>query len=323
MGNIKYDENVTKQIIDLYESGLSQRQVAKIIGCSHRLVTVRLAENNIKQREKGDYAKQFDDSTENSIIMEYNSGMSLRELADKYGCSTMPIVSLFKRRGLKLRGPNEKITKYHIDKNYFDNIDTQEKAYILGYLYADGWNTSIYEHGHYIIGMTLHNQDAYILYRISELMNSNYPIKDFKNRYGNYYKQWYFCNKYLVMRLDELGITPRKSKTTVFPDWLNENLIPHFLRGLFDGDGSISSDLQYVNLVGSDSLINSIYEFIYKKFGIMCRKYSHHVSDGISQIFINKGMDKLDFLDYIYNGATIKLERKYNLYCDMKKKYVA
>lgn len=307
-------------MIELYESGLSQRQVAKKIGCSHRLVTKKLAENNVKPRDKAFYAKSFSDEVEDKIIEDYNSGMSIRRIAKKYGCTTMPICSLFKRRGLKFREPTDAIGKYKINIHYFDEIDTQDKAYILGFLYADGWNTSVYEHGHYIAGMTLKSNDRYMLENINNLMESTYPIKTTKQE-DREYSTLYFCNKHLVLRLHQLGITPRKTFTTTFPEWLSEELIPHFLRGLLDGDGSISSSLFYVNYVGSDALMYSIRNLLYEKFGFLATMYPHYESDGISQLFIYKYIYKIPFLEWIYKDANLKLERKYNLYLKMIDRY--
>ena len=65
---------------------------------------------------------------------------SYKELAEKYNKSISSIACLLNRKGLKGKRENNHARKYKIDQNYFDFINCENKAYFLGFLYADGCN---------------------------------------------------------------------------------------------------------------------------------------------------------------------------------------
>lgn len=320
----KYTSDDIDSIIALYSEGLSQRQVAKQVGCSPSFVKTTLRDHNVPQRTKAFYAKSFDDKTEEMIINDYQCGLSIRDLAKKYNSSTMPIVSLFKRHNLEFRDLSHSIRVYDINEDYFNEVDTPNKAYILGFLLADGANTSDYAHGHYLITLTIHPKDEHILEEIRKEMSMESGIFGvYREKTDTTYVQIRICNKQLVLRLHELGIVPCKSFITTFPHWLSDDLTPHFLRGLFDGDGSISTALDYANIVGSDSLIYDVAKLIEEKFDFTPHIYPHAISKGISFMVISRKNDKLKFLDWIYHDADLKLQRKYNLYQKLVSKYAS
>lgn len=65
---------------------------------------------------------------------------SYKELAEKFNKSVNSIACLLNREGLKGKRENNNFRKYDINQYYFDKIDCEEKAYFLGFLYADGCN---------------------------------------------------------------------------------------------------------------------------------------------------------------------------------------
>lgn len=316
-----YTNEEKANMIDLYKSGLSQSQVAKIIGCSKSCVEKVLHANNVAPRDKAFYAKQFNDDIEKQIISDYfDEGLSIRGLAKKYGCSTEPIITLFKRNNLDFNEPSS-YKKYLIDEHYFDEIDTQEKAYILGFLYADGANTST--KGHYVISLTLHPKDEAILERIKSEVKSNAPISDYINKNNDAkYRRFNICNKHVVEMLNKHGVVPNKSLIIKYPTWLRSDLHRHFMRGLFDGDGSISSDLNYIALCGSVFIMESIKQMLENLFDAHIKRYNYSNSHpNFEQIFCATRSDMARILHWMYEDSSIKLERKYQLYLKIKEKY--
>ena len=317
----RYNNDEKSKMIELYNSGLSQSQVAKNLGCSKSCVEKVLHAFNINQRDKAYYAKAFDDVTENRIIEDYyDNRMSIRELAKKYNCSTSPIITLFKRKGLKFNAPST-YHKYSIDEHFFDEIDTEEKAYILGFLYADGGNCS--GKTRYIISLVLHPNDVAILERIKFELKMESPITDWKStKNGKIYKRIQICNKHMVKMLEKYGLVPRKSLIVTYPEWLREDLHRHFLRGLFDGDGSIQSNLNYINFCGSVYIINHIKAMFENKFDASIRVYkneTHHPN--FASMFCSNRADMVRILHWMYDDSNIRLERKYQLYLQVKAKY--
>src|SRR5699024_9205607 len=143
--------------------------------------------------------------------------------------------------GVELKNVSTYRQKYKINHNFFDEIDTEEKAYWLGFLYADGCVRE--DRGCFRLG--LQARDVRHLEKFRESLDSNHTIKETnkvtneKIYYGNYI---FIHSKKLVKNLVEKGCFENKSLTLKFPsyDIVPKHLIYHFIRGYFDGDGSVS-----------------------------------------------------------------------------------
>lgn len=133
-------------------------------------------------------------------------------------------------------------SRYKPNHNYFKNIDSEYKAYILGFIYADG---SIREQQGRMkqLILTFSQEDSYILEKFKECYN-DIPIREFYPKIAND-KEW---KKMCVLRISsdqicedliKLGCFPRKSIIGMnFPE-IEKYLIPHFVRGFLDGDGCL------------------------------------------------------------------------------------
>lgn len=66
--------------------------------------------------------------------------------------------------------------KYQVNENYFEKIDSEEKAYWLGFLYADG-NVRMHKNKSGILKLKLKQSDKKHIEKFSKCLNSNYPIK--------------------------------------------------------------------------------------------------------------------------------------------------
>lgn len=132
---------------------------------------------------------------------------------------------------------------YKINDSFFDEIDCEEKAYILGFMYADGCNEINPEKCKYSISMSQLHQDIDILEKINQAMNSNYPIQIRLQKENRKQKcVLSISSKKLSNALCKLGCSKAKTFLIRFPkenQYFNENLMHHFIRGYFDGDGCI------------------------------------------------------------------------------------
>ena len=79
--------------------------------------------------------------------------------------------------------------KYNVNDNFFDNIDTEEKAYVLGFLFADG---CIYKKRSQVY-IKLNRKDKCILEKINTALCSNFPIFDTVGRFSKNYKYTKKC----------------------------------------------------------------------------------------------------------------------------------
>lgn len=70
----------------------------------------------------------------NELMTDYSSGQTLRQLKNKYPYSRATLSKLLKEAGVNIRDNTENSRRYYHDENYFEIIDTQEKAYWLGFI---------------------------------------------------------------------------------------------------------------------------------------------------------------------------------------------
>ena len=238
-----------------------------------------------------------------------------------------PVYNYFKKKGWSTLSRNDYTysTKYIVDNTFFDVIDTEEKAYILGFICADGHIDS----KGYRITIALQDSDFKILENIRECMQSNHPIVrhiQCKNPYSKSSRlileqcSLSINGKRLVEPLINMGIAGKKTYTLDenILSFIPDNLIRHFLRGYFDGDGNItwrkhySSGFKYLVQVAGNRkfLLNSFQKY----FPSNCNLYKYKTS---KQCYVWKVANKqkvLEFLNYLYKGAKIYLDRKYKIY---------
>lgn len=200
--------------------------------------------------------------------------------------------------------------KYEFDNNFFKEINAEEKAYWLGFLFADG---NIYKAQ---MTLKLKQTDEQHLLKFKQSLSSEHPIHRGKNssHSNSYYSSFFIGSKELCGDLIKLGITPKKSFTIKFPQ-IPEELYSHFIRGYFDGDGNIYINTKKNNhkvwsiFSGSKDFILTIKSIIESKLNITIGL--HKQGNGYKIYGSNKKSVK-SFCDYIYQDASIYLDRKRN-----------
>lgn len=267
---------------------------------------------------------KFTKEQEKEITLRYISGEKSTDLSKEFNCAYATILNIVKRNGENTKSYSEAHRIHHCNDNYFSIIDTEEKAYFLGFLYADGCVHSTQPR--FLI--SLQEEDKYILDKFkSELSYTGELYLRMSNSVKNQYALE-ITSKQLKDDLINLGCVSKKSLILQFPDELQipKELLHHFIRGVFDGDGGvgITNRLinnkeykeQFITFIGSNDFIEGLY-----------RKLSFLNTINVS--FINKGNNKqlsikskLDFIkmyEFLYKDATIYLHRKYNKFQDILK----
>ena len=203
--------------------------------------------------------------------------------------------------------------------HWLDNIDTEEKAYFLGFVYADGSHRP----ERHSLHITLQNEDEEILRKFYELLDYNKPmIKYLNKQVQKYYSHFRVQSKYFSNRLTELGVFQNKAFKIKFPNWLNENLYSHFIRGYIDGDGCIFApdniSKSMVSICGNYDFLSSVSKIIFEQTGVQLRLYPNNHSD--VYILQSGGRVRVEkILNWLYNDSHIFLKRKYNKYQKIKK----
>lgn len=206
------------------------------------------------------------------------------------------------------------------------SIDTQEKAYLLGQLYGDGYNGGEKTHSYKTI-ITSNNGDISVYKKLHEL----FPFFKLKT-YPSHPNMIYLENneKSLYLDLKALGMISSKTKFDKtgefhFPD-LREDLIPHFIRGYFDADGSFylpsrkrsRNNLKVEFGCSTKNFLLKIKEYLDKVgINLSYREIRKSAGNGktyetFSLISSSRNLS-CKFADFIYNEATIYLDYKYEI----------
>lgn len=201
----------------------------------------------------------------------------------------------------------------NFNDDYFEKIDTEDKAYFLGLLFADG-NVYLKRHR---VQITLANEDAYILKKFADCIN--YSGKVYIDR--EKYSKLILPSKKMCEDLISLGCTANKSLTLKFPDKVPEELMNHFIRGYFDGDGHISKHktlikpYYYINITSTEEFIITLKDIFNKNNIDVGKSYKRYKNKEVSAhtVYV-KNKSAKEFVDYIYKDATIFLNRKHNVY---------
>lgn len=271
------------------------------------------------------------------IIEKYNSGIRIGVLCKEYHCRNTAISDMLKDHDIKIKRTYEYYTskelgrtrKYYCKEDIFETIDSHDKAYWLGFLYADG-NVHVPrgkegETKGIRIELSLKEEDYYHLRNFSHFLQSNYPVKP------KYVK----CNgkRILVYRVSigsvkmgkdliSHGCIPRKSLTLKYPDDLEDRYFGSFLCGYFDGDGCLSfiqhdngSFSNNASMLGSFEFLSTVNEKL-NKIGINTRRGVVKTSSKAFMLEISN-YSHADFYNLIYNKSSYMLGRKFDKFRDM------
>ena len=249
----------------------------------------------------------FDEST----VEEYLSGSTLRQLGEKYGCDKGTVRRFLIKQGVVLRNSNN-VSPYSFNEEWLDCLDSEEKNYFLGMFFADGCN----EGNSNRIMISLQESDKSLLEKFIQLWQSNRPLIFVPAKERNRNNNWSFflTSKKISERLTELGATPQKSLTLTFPQYLEDKFIKDFIRGYFDGDGCISfrtTKTVRISFAGTFYFLTSFQLILKNKLNIESILYKQ------SNIWILSFCKKeytYKFLNWIYEDASIYLDRKYEKY---------
>lgn len=204
---------------------------------------------------------------------------------------------------------------------FFDKIDTEEKAYWLGFIYADGNITKKKD----VFNLGLQIKDKNHLQKLASIFNKPIKISE-EIRRGKMFQKGTLrvCSTYLCNSLISKGIIPRKTyiDSDVFCH-VPDELLRHFIRGNMDGDGCICRFIQYgkiryrVDFLGRTKFIKELEAIFARKFS----EDSFYSTTCVStwRLSICSASTILRVLDWLYSGATVFLERKHEKYLSLKR----
>jgi intein-encoded DNA endonuclease-like protein len=257
---------------------------------------------------------------EKEIVELYKEGFSNKELSERFNMHRMKIQRILNRNKIPLRGHELTQRKHFIKKDFlFENIDSADKAYFLGFSYADGsvFGTSL--------TISLNEKDRKILEEFSLLFYDKIKLGFKKSRTSEIRGKLctstpqYYLNincKELIENLSKHGLIPNKSFVLRFPK-IPEEFIRDFIRGYFDGDGCLSgSNSKYwrsIKICGNFLFCQDLQNIIQSHIGC---NVSLRKDKTIFNACISGNRQVKKFLDWIYEDSNLKLERKYIKYLE-------
>lgn len=196
---------------------------------------------------------------------------------------------------------------------YFSNIQTDQQAYWLGFLSADGCICGRNREKETTIQITLKDKEHLEKWKLD--IECKNPVRPVVINHRTY---WTIRHDSALMAQDlsKFGIVPRKSLKLTFPQNIDEHLIPAFIRGYFDGDGCITYSLRKrfkakINFVGTFHFLNGIKNYFGLDYKICCKGNWFSLDIG--------GFDTIyRVMSHLYNNASIFLDRKFKKWNEVK-----
>lgn len=257
--------------------------------------------------------------SKDKVCQLYNEGKSAIKIGEILYCSETTIFKILKEKGISSRIPGNPGKYIFKNERFFEKIDSEEKAYFLGLIFADGSLNDKLK----TLQISLVSEDSNVLELFNSLIYKNRPIrtithKNIKHRDQN---QVTVTSKLFYNDLLKYNLSQNKSR---YGKWVNIELIPqnlriHFIRGYMDGDGCI-----YIHKVKKAPLLtfnghtNFIVELqkiikqnIKSKGNISIRNEETNYT---SCLCYGGPIQVKRILDWIYKGSNIFLDRKYQKY---------
>lgn len=195
-------------------------------------------------------------------IINLSANTNQKEISKRFNVCQQTISNILKKNGIFCKRNRLNESKLKFDIEYFDKIDTPEKAYWLGFITADGCLKSN--------RLRIVSKDKEVLDKFKESIKSEHKISENKTidkRSGKTYN-WYtlsITNQLFTKKIQRY-INIEKSVNFLIPK-LENSLYRYFISGLFDGDGSISikNDKLRVSLISTKECLEEIQEILLEK----------------------------------------------------------
>ena len=251
-----------------------------------------------------------------SIKDEYLNGKSLNFLSKEHNISTYILKKELISMGIKIRSRNEQNKFnpqnqriYKVNDMYFSKQNAN-MAYLLGLYAADG---CVYKEKN-AIKLTFASVDRELLETIKKELDSNYPIRDYETKDGYTNSEFIFSSSQIKKDFSEYGIIPLKTYKLNFPDKLKKEYYIDFIRGYFDGDGSIStagkSAIRWQICAYNKDILRRIVEIL-EEYGVPKVSIQSSINRNLYTIQYSTNSTKKIF-NILYYDNCFCLKRKYN-----------
>ena len=260
---------------------------------------------------------KLDKSKKLEIYTRYTKGERLKDLAKEHSVSLGTLTNWYYKYGFKIDlFKNQPKSKYNINDQFLEIIDTEQKAYFLGLMLSDGYVTGTNK-----VSVKLHKQDKELLDNIFSYITER-PVIIRENTC-----EITICSKKLFQDLEKQGCIRNKTYSQMKLPVLKRELYSHFIRGYFDGDGSIyfskstttnkyGTKYFYNNLrcqIIADQSFANVIKNLFASLGISST-LAKSKSDHMKYVTVSGGKNLRLLHAYLYNNANVFLARKKEIF---------
>ena len=246
---------------------------------------------------------------EQQIVEGFRNGTftAAYQAAKEYSISSEKVNRICESSGIVLRPAN---IKHHLNRNALASIETEEDAYILGFITADGYVADMRN----TVAIKLQAKDEDILRKISKCFEYDGEIKYQTHTItGNKLCSVIFCSAQLIQNLKQYGVGRQKSLKETFYENVPSHLIKHYIRGLIDGDGFVAKTSKKIGLCGSQDIVSKTTKKLSEQLNLSTIPKIRQ--EGTSDLYRVEfsGNNAVKIMKYLYEDSRIYLDRKYEL----------
>jgi hypothetical protein len=302
---IRTSPEVEAQIVALYEQGIPWAGIVRQTGRTEHTVSAVIKRNGGVLGRKPVHLAE---GLRERIPELYQQGMDAPEIGRLVGCHSSSVYNVLRELGI---GRRQQIPCDHPD--YFDRINTPDRAYWLGFIGADGCVTG-FDSGNPRLQVKLARKDRAHLELLRKALGANRPVRDHEEFSLGKLRPASTLAVYstpLAEALASHGITPRKSAT--LQPWDGPpQLMPHYWRGLVDGDGYITINTRgvFTGLLGSKSVADAYAEWVNLLIGTRVHATPKKPSTTAWSVQVGGTIRVLRLLAALYDDAPAALARK-------------
>lgn len=307
---------VFNKIKELQKQKVSLAEIGRILNLSRKVVSIQSKHDVYKPSKRTEVTEEL----EQMVMERYNYLNSSNKVGKQLGVSAGLVQKIVRKYNPYLLQNNHTTSKSKnwkknkSNETYFDRIDTPNKAYILGFLYADGYNDE--KNGSIKIG--LQSSDVCVLDFISKEINCENKYECRENLL-----RLQINSKHMSRSLSLLGCHQRKTFTLKFPieEQVPKELLFHFIRGYFDGDGCAyklkRQNSIRISFSGCRKFLEKVNLFLHLHINVTLKKLSDLNKNPLSATLeYNKHNDVLKLYHYLYSDADFFLQRKFQKFED-------
>lgn len=299
------------EIKNKIENGMSIKRTAFQLNISEKTVKDLVLKNQWKLK-----IEEFSEDKIDHIVNLYKSGVSAKQLGYKYKIDKRRVQRWAKEAG-DLRGVGaSRIWEFRED--FFDEIDTVDKAYWLGFFYADAYNSDKIS----TVTLTLASKDKGHLKKLSNILKlPESKINKYSLASGHEACSVKMYSKHMSETLTKRGCPRAKSFIIKYPEWLDKTLDNHFIRGMFDGDGCLTFRKKQRewkwDLASTKECCQKIKEILNNNLKLNVNYVNISKTNNNTYCLETSGNEKINkIMDWLYQGSEInnRLDRKYEKY---------